>query len=70
MKPSDDLKVKYQLYTGKDAQTVDDIAKESGLGLTTVRAFARKMVEQKIWRRVFVKKNNAIIPAYIKIKGQ
>lgn len=68
VKPSDDLIAKYALYKGKDAQTIEDIVKECGLGSSTVRAHARKMAEQNHWKKVWVKRNNKIMPAYIRVK--
>jgi len=65
VKPSEVLKRKYNLYTGKDAETVEDIMKATGLGATTVKKHCSRMVESKEWQRVFIKVNDKIKPAYL-----
>jgi predicted transcriptional regulator len=67
MKPSDDLK--QEIYKGKDAQTVSEIAKEVGRSYSAVRCQAVKMVELGRWKQVFVKaKYRGLEKAYIKVK--
>lgn len=68
MKPSDDLKKLYQIYTGKDAQTISELISDTGLGETAVRRFAAQMVSTGIWKEVLVKRGKLFCRAYIKIK--
>lgn len=67
MKPSDDLKV--EPYNGKDSQTIEQIAKETGLSYSTIRAHAANMVKAGKWKQVTVKaKYRGFQKAYVKIK--
>ena len=68
MKASDELKQKYPIYSGKDAETITDLCESSGLGITTVRKFAEDMVKQGRWKEVRVRGKRGIATAYLKIK--
>lgn len=66
MKPSDDLKVNYS--TDKNAESIADICRITGLSETTVRRHVKNMVRQGIWKEVIKKSGNVTFKAYIKIK--
>ena len=68
MKPSDDL-VK-EIYTGKDAQTLEEIAEMCGLSYSTVGNHSQNMVKSGKWKRVYVKRKGkrGVLQAYIKVK--
>ncbi len=66
MKPSDDLK--RDIYTGKDAQTIEQISNETGLSVRTVRDHANKMVRVGIWKKVLLKHDSRFLNGYIKVK--
>lgn len=66
MKPSDTLLK--NIYKGKDAETVSEICKSSGLGETTVRRHAKKMVEAGMWKAVTIRTKTGFLTAYIVIK--
>lgn len=67
MKPSDELKNLYPIYSGKNAQTVGEICRESGLGETSVRRHADKMVKSGKWKKVLIREGGAIKNAYIAV---
>lgn len=66
MKPSE--MIKQPTYKGKDAETIKDIVKTSGLSETTVRRHARKMIDVGRWKEVIVKEKHSFTKAYIVIK--
>lgn len=66
MKPSDDLK--RDIYKGKDAQTLSEIAKEVGLSECTIGRFANKLTKAGKWRLVNVLRDKKVRRAYIKVK--
>lgn len=65
MKPSDALKAHLNVYTGDDAETIDELQNSCGLGATTLRRFAADMVECGKWEKVMVKRKRQIVSAYI-----
>ena len=65
MKPSQDLP---KLYTGKDAETIEEMAEESGLSESSIRLHAKKMEKSGIWKKVLIKKGRGTLSAYIKVK--
>jgi predicted transcriptional regulator len=70
MKPSDELRTK--IYSGSDAQTASEIAKECTLSESTVRRYASDKVKSGEWKEVWVKPrhgaNRGLVRAYIKVK--
>ena len=68
MKPSDYFKEKFQIYTGKDAETVAEMSVATGLPRTTLRGHIQMLVRSGVLKRVMVKRDGAIQRGYIKIK--
>lgn len=68
VKPSDELKKKFNPPEYKEAETIADIVKVTGLGETTVRRHAKRMVDAGIWKQVTKKEKHHFTTAYIKIK--
>lgn len=68
MKASDELKQKYKVYTGNDAESIGELCDKSGLGITTVRKFALDMVKQGRWKEVKIRGKKGLATAYVKIK--
>lgn len=68
MKPSDDLKKLYNIYTGKDAQTIQDMCDETGISDSTIRKKVIEWVKAGRWKEVMVKRGNHIVKAYVKVK--
>jgi hypothetical protein len=66
MKPSDDLKREFT--KDKNAETIQDLVKVTGLADTTIRRHAKKMIAQNIWKEVYKKTDAGICKAYIKIR--
>ena len=50
MKPSDHIKK--VIYTGKDSQTVEELAKETMLSISQASKIARDMVNKGEWKMV------------------
>ena len=65
MRPSDDIKK--EITKDKNAQTIKEIAKDTGLADATIRRHANKMIELKKWRQVWKKQGKIIVAAYIRI---
>jgi predicted transcriptional regulator len=67
MKPSEFIK--REITTDKDAQTVVEIADESGLANSTVRLHIREMVKAGKWKEVYKRTDNGrIVRAYIGVR--
>ena len=68
MKPSDEIKQKYPVYSGKDAETIEELCEKSGLGESTIRRFAEDMVKSGSWKQVMVRGSGRFRKAYVKVK--
>ena len=66
MKPSDDIKK--EVYTGKDSQSVEEIAAETMFARSTVQRFAKEMVKAGKWKEVVRRGERGFVKAYIKVK--
>lgn len=66
MKPSIDLKRK--IITNKDAQSIEQIMKETGLSETSVRRHAKRMVDLEIWQEGYKKVSYGFVKVFLKIK--
>jgi len=63
LNPSDDLKRK--IIKG---QSIEEIARETGLGETTIRKHAKRMVESGIWENGYRKVSYGFVKVFKKIK--
>lgn len=67
MKPSDDIKK--VIYTGKDSQTVEELAKETMLSISQASKIARDMVNKGVWKMVWRKQSRGgFLRAFIRAK--
>jgi DNA-binding MarR family transcriptional regulator len=65
MKPSDDIKK--EIYTGKDSQTIEELAKETMLSISQASKIARDMVNKGAWRMVWRKQTRGgFLRAFVK----